>query len=356
MYRIIATLIAATLALFVMLAAPPAFAAAADLYSITGVQVDATAESATAAREQALAQGRPLAWQRLFRRLTPPAAWPRQPNLDDNALQRAIRSFEVSNERRSTTRYLGEMTYHFNQGEVVRLLRQSGIPFAETQSKPVLVVPLIGGRYDPAGAWAKAWTSPSIAQGLVPVVLPTGDAADQIILTRPDLGQLDWVALAPLVRRYGVTQIVIATATPDGNAAQLIEISQTGRQTESLAFARSNFLATADAAAVKIAEGWKNRVAVDFSQRGRLSVDVSFSSLGEWSRIRSQLVAVRSVTGVEVVGLSVAEARVELGYVGRPEQLRDTLAEQDLDLRMAGGNYTLAIGVPQPQPVPLVPR
>ena len=339
MYRV------AALTLLLICIAAPAMAAA-ELYTVSGVVVDATAESATAARDQALAQGRPIAWQRLFRRLTPPSVWPRQPQLDDNALLRAIRSFEVANERRSTTRYLGEMTYHFNPGEVQRLLRQSGVPYAETQSRPVLVIPLIGGRYDPASPWTKAWTSPPVAQGLVPVLLPTGDAADQAILGRPDLSQLDWAALAPLSRRYGVNQIVIATATPDGNATQLVEISQGTRQTESLAFARSNFIATADAASVKIAEGWKNRVAVDFGLRGRLNVDVSFASPDDWSRIRSILGSVRSITDVDIVGLSLSEARVELGYVGKPEQLRDAMTEQNLDFRAVGGSYTLAIGGP----------
>jgi hypothetical protein len=321
-----------------------AYAAAADLFVISGVPVDATAESVTAARDAALAQGRPAAWQRLFRRLTPNAAWTKQPQLDDAALARMIVALEVANERRSTTRYLGEVTYHFNPGEVQRVLRQSGVPYTETQAKPVLVIPVVNGKYEPAGPWAKAWMTPAAAQGLVPVILPVGDAEDRPILTRANLAQSDWAALAPLAKRYDVPLVVIAMATPDGNAAQLIEISAMGKQTESLAFARSTFPATAEAAALKIAEAWKNRAAVDYSTRGRLTVDVAFDSLDEWTRIRNDLEAVRSITDVEVLGLSTREARIQLAYYGKPEQLRDTLNQQSLNLRPEGGGYTLQLG------------
>ena len=335
---------AVALVFWAIFASSAAQAAAADLFTVSGIPVDATADSATAARDRALAEGRPVAWQRLFRRLTPSSAWGRQPQLDDTALQRIIRSFDVANERRSTTRYLADITFHFNGGEVQRILRGAGVPFAETQARPVLVIPIVGGRFIPGNPWARAWTTPAVAQGVVPVVLPTGDAADREILDRPNLAQLTWEDFAPLVRRYGVGQVIIATASPDGNAAQLTALSATGRQTDSLAFARSTFAATAEQAALKIAEDWKARSAVDYNQRGRLLVDVEFDSLEDWMKIRTQLGSIRSVTDVDVLGLSVGEARIDMAYVGRQEQLRDVLTQQNLDFRPAGGGYVLQLG------------
>lgn len=325
------------------LGGPPAFAAAADLFSVGGIQVDATAESATAARDQALAQGRPAAWAKLFRRLTPPAAWAKQPELDDNALQRIIRSYEVGNERRSTTRYLAEITYNFNPADVQRILRQAGVPYTVTQAKPALVIPLVDGKYDPAGPWAQAWGHDDIAQGLVPVVLPMGDAQDLLVLTRPDLAQLDWAAYAPLARRYGAAEVVIASATPEGNSAVVTEITPTGRQSSSFAFARSTFQATAEAAAMRIAEGWKSRAAVDYGQRSRLLADVEFASPDEWSRIRTQLSNVKSIADLDVIGVSLHEARIELSYFGKPDQLKDAMAQQNLDFSTVGGQYLLQL-------------
>src|SRR5262249_55714248 len=108
-------------------AAPAAVPAAQplDLFSIGGVKVDASAESATAARDLAMSQGRSLAWAKLYRRFTATALWGKLSSVPDTQLQRLMRSFEVANERRSTTRYLAEMTFHFNPAAVRAFMRQS---------------------------------------------------------------------------------------------------------------------------------------------------------------------------------------------------------------------------------------
>src|SRR5262249_27088861 len=155
--------------------------------------------SATAARDAAMSQGRPLAWTKLYHALTPPSAWARQPMLDDNALLHLIRNVEVANERRSTTRYLADVTYEFIPDAVRQVLRRAKFAYSETQSKPALVIPVIGhARFDPNGAWAMAFGDPAVTQGLTPLILPQGDAGDAAVLTRPDLDKLDWAALAPL--------------------------------------------------------------------------------------------------------------------------------------------------------------
>src|SRR2546430_15927613 len=112
-------------------------APAPDLFIGPGVKVEAPAESAISARDMAMAQGRAAAWPRLFRRLTATANWRTQPKLDEAGLERLIRGFEVANERRSTTRYLADVTFHFNVDAVRALLRQSNISYTETRSPPV---------------------------------------------------------------------------------------------------------------------------------------------------------------------------------------------------------------------------
>jgi hypothetical protein len=46
---------------------------------------------------------------------------------------------------------------------------------------------------------------------------------------------------------------------------------------------------------------------------------------------------------MDVIGLSLHEAEIEVTYFGRPEQLRDALAQQNLQLNNAGGQFTLQL-------------
>jgi hypothetical protein len=321
----------------------PAAAAAVplDLFTVTGIKVDATAESASIARDLAMAQGRPQAWTELFHRLAAPAAWPRQPDLQGNALLRLIRGYEVVNERRSTTRYLADVTVHFNPAAVRRALRQANIPFTEARAHPALVIPLLAGTpgFDPMSPWAKAWSAPALQSGLVPTILPT-DGSD----IPADLAQADWAALEGLAKRYDAGQIVVATASADAKTVQVVQISPTGRAAYSFAYANTTFDNDAAAVADRLNDAWKTRSAVDFALRGHLTADVQFDSLADWAKIRSSLGAVKAVAGLDVVGLALHEAQVDLTYFGRPEQLRDAIAQQNLALAGTGGNYTLQIG------------
>lgn len=267
----------------------PALAAPArpDLFTVAGVSVGASAELAISARDAAMAQGRAAAWRTLFRRLTAAANWRKEPMLDERALERMIRSFEVANERRSTTRYLAEVTFRFNPVAVRNLLRQANIAYTETRSPPVLVIPLIAGTpgFDPMSTWFASWLDPQLQQGLVPFVTPAADDADAALFERPDLAQPDWAALAPMARRYNADAVILAIASEDGNTVQMVELSPTGRVAASFAYAQSSFPADAQAVAERAEDVWKSRNAVDFAVRAHLVADVQFNSLDDWAKI-----------------------------------------------------------------------
>src|SRR5437868_1527305 len=95
-------------------------ALADDLYTVAGVHVDASGASSSEALNVAIAQGRPKAWQILYRRLTRQQDWTRQPMLDAPALVRLSRGYTPTNERRSTTRYVADVAYNFNPDAVAR--------------------------------------------------------------------------------------------------------------------------------------------------------------------------------------------------------------------------------------------
>lgn len=112
-------------------AASPAAVEAMDQFSVIGIKVDATAPSSRAARELAMMQGRPLAWSTLFRRFTGQPAWATQPQLAERELLGLILTSNAGNERRNTTRYTADVTFHFNPAAVRDLLRKSNIVFTE---------------------------------------------------------------------------------------------------------------------------------------------------------------------------------------------------------------------------------
>ncbi len=329
-----------------LILAGPAAAQDNSLYTVSGVHVDATGASSTEALNAAIAQGRAKAWQTLYRRLTRQVDWPRQPALDATELVRLGRGYNIANERRSTTRYVADVTYLFNPASVARTLRAAQIAFSQAQAKRILLIPM-----SPTvshGAWAQALTAPAFKESAVPFTLLA--AEDDAALASLNFDAATWndvsaVAAKNRVTEVGLAQVVSANGKLTVNIRRLglgEQPSKVSADVPLLQNASATYPAAAQAAVRTIEEMWKTRSAIDFSQRGRLTADVRIASLEQWGEIQSTLGSVSNVTGFTVTAMDMNYARINLNYLGGIDQTREALAGAGLSLTNRGGQWMLA--------------
>src|SRR5499427_5290383 len=157
-----------------------------DAYSAT-VKVDATADSAAAARDAARLDGQRRALAAVVGRLSGASEPAQLPKLDDKAITDMVQSFEVANERMSTVRYVADYTFHFRSAKVRRLVRVAdttpvegtgkstaegtGKTTAESGSKSIVVLPVFKNGasltlWNDPNAWRGAWARRSAGSGL----------------------------------------------------------------------------------------------------------------------------------------------------------------------------------------------
>jgi hypothetical protein len=355
--------------LFVGIAAGgmPAAASAADLWTVANVAVDGTANSPSAAKDAALARGRTKAWTEVFRRLTPSTEWQSQPQLTDEVLEPMIKSFDIANEKHSSTRYLATVTYVFNAASVRDAMRKSGIQFSESTAKPVLVIALTGAAWQPESSWGSAWSSQTRKGRLVPVAVPLGDAQDQSALATISTAA-DWSVVKPLADRYGAGSVLVAAQTRSANGIQvsMTHLRSDSRVPRSQAFARQGAedetqLAARAAGSIADAlqEDWKRTTSVDFGSQTTLSVMVPFRTLAEWVSMRKVLESTKLVQKASVEEMNMSVARVRLDYVGKLDQLQTALAQSNIYLAADDkGQWTLsrnASSAAAQSPNPVVP-
>jgi hypothetical protein len=350
--RIPALLLA--LALSCLLAQP---AAADATFTVSNVHVDASAASVTEARSAAVAAGRPTAWQILFRRLTRQQDWGRQPVLDDAQLQRLITSYLPANERRATRRYVADMTYIFNSGAVARVLQAAGIPYAAAPAKRVLLIPMAPG-YTRGSLWTSAFSSPRFAFSVVPFAVPVGDAQDLGVLTNLSFDTATWQQVEPVAARIRATEAVLVLAAVSGNKL-VITLRRLGAgelptkatvEVPILQGAASTYPAAADAAVRALDDMWKSQAAVNYSQKGKLTADVTAATLQQLTALQNALSAVPNVTGVTISAMDIGAARLNISYIGTTDQLRAALAQAGLTLAPQGTGWKLSQGSNAGQP------
>jgi hypothetical protein len=336
-----------------LLVVPGGAAAQAPLYTVETVEVDATADSATAAREQGLDRARVKAFDRMVERLVLRSALERVPDLGPERIANLLRDFEVFDERTSNVRYLAEVTFRFRPEGVRQFLRDNGIAFAVTRSKPVVVLPVWGEGedavlWDNSNPWREAWADRAEQTGLVPLIVPLGDLGDIRAVGVQDALDGNRAALEAIAGRYGAEDVLVTQARLAGDpeaftGSMQVVTSRIGtpamertlvdnvqqRRDEPLA----DMLArAADGVARDVEETWKRANLIDFDTRHRLQVEVPLDGLDRWVSVRARLAAVVRIERIALTALTREAARLELAYYGDRAQLALALQQNDLVL------------------------
>ncbi len=361
-------------------------ARANSVFAVAHVPVDAEAASAAEARGLAIAAGQRAALETLLRRLT--VADTALPAPAEGSIAAMVAGFAIDRELVSTTRYRASLTVDFDPAEVRRLLRESGIAYAETVSKPVLVVAV---QRDPGGIllwedgnrWRRAWEERPPHGGLVPILLPLGDVIDLGTVDAAQALASDADALTALAALYGTSEVAVAVAGLSGSAAVAkpsapaaesdngdapaagraltlslrriaagesgpIQRTLIGRDGET----ERALLRRGTAGVVTLLEDdWKAANLIRYEDRRVLRATVPIASLGEWVSIQQRIAALAMVATVEIDSLSLSEGRLTLRYHGTEDQLRLALGQVDLDLAPEADEWVLRPRAAQPQPV-----
>jgi len=342
---------------------------AADLYEVSGVNVDATAITATKAREQALADGEREAFARLLQRLTLAADRDRLPQPDQRELATYVRDFAVSNEKSSAGRYLASMSVRFNRDAVHKLLTDLDLPFAETVSSGVLVLPVFQADgslalWDDPNPWRDAWATSGGRGGLVPLVRPLGDIGDVGMISPTQAVQGDRPRLQRIAGRYGVSDVIVIYGLQrldPTSQRQSLEVYVTrydkdpDPQTETYPFnqqegeSAQGLLRRAVAKISNaIEDAWKIRNVLDLKHPNVAAVAVPVSGLQDWIAVQTRLESVPLVRRIEMVLLSLDEVRINLHYVGDIDQLRNAMTQAKLNFLNEDGEWVLYLAGARP--------
>ena len=339
----------------------------ADVFTVAGVEVDATADTAAAARDRALAEGQKAALGRLLDRIVLATDRKKLPEINAGAIAELVRDFEVTREKRSSIRYLSVLRVRFKADGIREWLRSHDIGFAETRSRPVLVLPVfeVAGAFSLWGEpnpWRDAWLALPPSDGLVPLVRPTSDIRNAVLIGAEQAVRGDDDRLAAIAQHYGAADVLVAvagfrmgTVGEEGQAAQpflQVTLSRMGtaltEQTRLESFAlragESRETAIGRAASViadQIQDEWKRDNRLRFGAGNELTVTVPLTSLADWLYIKRRLAGVAFIRRSDLLYLSRKQARLRINYIGDEEQLTLALVQNDIILERGPVSWTL---------------
>lgn len=338
-------------------------AQSSDIFTVANIRVDKTAASATAARKQALAEGEILAFNKLLRRLTLRQDRQRLPKLSGEEISGYVQNFAVANEKNSAVRYLADLTFRFKSDEIRGLLRDSEVEFAETRSKPALMLPVyqVAGAvslWDDPNPWRTAWSERLKFDGLAPLVFAKGDLTDISMIGAELAVKGDTQRLMAIAKRYRLSSVLVAKGTlvstskgvpglqitvdryGAGKNSQIVKAEIPSRIGEGI---DDLLLRAAEDVAHLIEDQWKTDNLLQFEQIAVLATTLPISGLKDWVEAKKRLGKVAVISRAELVLLSRNEVRLNVHYIGDPTQLTLALAQADMSLLEDEGNWVLRL-------------
>jgi len=349
-------------AAFLAWLAPPA--AAVEVFTIADVAVAAEGATAEQARTLALEQGQVEAFRRLLQRLVAAEDLPGAPALTPVEVQPLIASFEVAGESIKAQSYAGRITFRFEPEAVRSLLAARGLRFTEAQSRPVVVVPVLGDGaearlWDDPNPWRLAWADHWTEQGLVTLVVPLGELQDIAAADAPEALAGDEQALGALGAPYGAGGVLVVQALPSGDAAAgnaalaikgrsfgatplesfSLELAQQAGEDEAALYARA-----VAAVVTRVEDDWKRANAIYYGTQSNLPLVVHIGALQDWLLTKRVLDDSPLVISTAVLGLSQTRADIVVVHRGTVDQLQRALAQHDLVLQQGLEGWELRIG------------
>jgi hypothetical protein len=290
---------------------------AADPFTVTKVPVDAQASSAIEAQTQAVQSGYLIAARELLNRLTLGSEREARglPPLTVNVVGPLIRGQTIDNERRSNTRYIGDLSISFNPAAVQKLLRDANLTMVTSQARERLAIP-VGAT--PNSALVTELLSGRYAHALTPIKALSEEDIASLYGAEPSGSGVQILA-----SRYGVNQVLIIRERAGGM------ISATDMALDSGVTRRLSARGGMAGLVANLETDWKETSAVSNENTQSSTVSVLFGSMEEWQRLQGAINNSAQVRDARLDALSKDGALMTISY-GRLDRLAAEMAQKNV--------------------------
>ena len=313
----------------------PSFGVQYSVYSVKGILLDETAESASAARDIALEKGQFLAYKRLIDKLVPIQEKAKLNYLAFSDLVELVSAMEIDKEKTSPIRYLASLKVQFNPTLVRRHLRKFRVRFAETVRKPLVILPVYRAQatlqlWDKANLWIKAWRILSKNDSLVSLIVPNGTNADIAQISPEQAIARNLERLNAISKRYRTTNVLLAIAELKKTRNKII-IKVTIKDTDLRIIKNTSILIfhgtlkeniqevlvrAARASRKNIEETWKQKNILKFGEKRELLVRFAHGGLSQINKVTKKLQFVAAIERLDLLSLSLEEVLFRVQYFG----------------------------------------
>tara|TARA_R110002050_G_scaffold294841_2_gene453082 strand:- start:13326 stop:14420 length:1095 start_codon:yes stop_codon:yes gene_type:complete len=194
----------------VFLAIFPPLKGMAATYTIQGIKVDVTAETAVEARAQALKKAQISAVDKLLKSIVLKQDQDKIPTIDEDQIESFIKTYSVEGEKLTGTRYLATYQFSVLKDQVNAFLNQQNIQPLAYEQKKILIIPAYTNKEETltgSGLWHENWKT-VLSEYKDTYIVPLFDIEDQFKI-KSFIDENSGEGLKEFLHKYGADSLVI---------------------------------------------------------------------------------------------------------------------------------------------------
>ena len=312
---------------------------AADPFTVANVPVDATGSNAIEAQTKAISEGQVQAATILLNRVTLPSERVGKDfsQVPPETIARMIRALEISNEKRSTQRYYGDVTIAFAPSEVKSFLDRQGMTMISSQAAPRLLVPVLSGNnLWRSNSWQNAWAVGGYDNALTPIDVLSLSRGNDSLINADQARSLDMAALKRLSTYFGQQRILVAYAEPalGGIKVYVTDVLPGSDKADNLgSFTAGSYKEAADLVIAGLEDEWKTAFMSLEANSISMNVSVLYGSHEDWLWLQKVINDTAQIQGARLDAFAKDGAMMRITYGGDLGRLRNELNFKGVEIR-----------------------
>ena len=324
-------------------------AQAQNVYQVTGVTVDVTANDASKARQQAFNKAQRDAFDILLSRmLLSTEDTVNLANLSFTEITTLIQDFEVINEKSSSVRYIATLSFQFKADAVKNLFRQYNIDFVETVSDRTLLLPIFseGDKdvlFEERNFWLNTWKTDLPNFSFLTPILPLGDIEDiESVLFIDNTLQIEGNSYRFLSDKYQISKVILVKLSKIEANFSKIEITTFTK--EGLANSEeimldlpfSSYQALVNATIAHLDRQWKMEHVINNNSVNSAKIFVTFENSATWYEIRQKISKISLIEKLDIIRIANHQIDLEIQFNGTNDKFIQAIRNTGLDIKELG--------------------
>ena len=321
-----------------------------DFYE-TEIKVDVTAENASIAREQALAEANRKALYTITSRISDENSIKILEELNDNQILNFIHGMSIISEKVIDSRYLADLKISINSAVLKAYLAEKNATLTIIPESHILIIPVYSESetsqpilWEEENLWYKAWSENTTENEKITIHPIEKNNDNESIIQAENALQLNSISFDSLRQLHNNADVYVAHTINHNDSLDLIVKSPLFGTVFSKTYTEVTPISFDNAiqdTKLALMQQLQQKSISQQSQENEITIIYNFNSLKEWITTKKFIDSLSNIKKMNIDAMSGRRAQLTIYYTGELEELLSNFSSQGYKLNSSKNFFVL---------------